>query len=83
VDGEGGKRYYEIGALVFSPNSKRVAYTARMDSKVFVVVDAKEGKRYEQIFANWSGGIVFDSPNKIHYLAAESRIVYLVKVKLR
>ena len=45
------------GGVVFSPDSKRVAYGVKRGEKVFVVVDGVEGKEY-----NWVGWPAF-SPN--------------------
>jgi outer membrane lipoprotein-sorting protein len=68
------------GYIFFSPDSRRVAYRAKVGGKWIVVVDGKEGKPYDDF-----GGttIVFDSGNELHYLAArhtEDGIdVYLVE----
>jgi len=47
--------------LAFSPDSKRVAYTAEKGKKWFVVVDGKEGKQYDAIDPN---AIVFSPDSK-------------------
>ena len=51
VDGVEGKEYDGIGqgSLVFSPDSKRVAYAAQRGGKQLVVVDGVEGKEYDGI----------------------------------
>ena len=90
VDGKEGEKYdfyreqhYSWkGLLVFSPDSRHVAYKARVNGKDSVVVGGKAGKRYAQIITQRGGRIIFDSPNSLHYLAAESGIIYLVRTKL-
>ena len=43
VDGQGGSAYEDITVPIFSPDSRRVAYTAQRDKKWRIVVDGKEG----------------------------------------
>ncbi len=65
-----------------SPDGRRVAYAVRAGSRVFVVVDGKEGNHYDAIIALGAKGekrIVFDSANSLHYLAAKGRGIYLVE----
>jgi hypothetical protein len=76
VDGKEEKQYDGIGqSLVFSPDSKMVAYWAGIGKKRFVVVDGKEGKQYDGI----GGNIIFESPNSLHYLAVKIASMYLVE----
>jgi Tol biopolymer transport system component len=50
VDGGFGKEYEEIkGKPVFSPDSQRVAYAAKGLASEMVVVDGKEGKKYDEV----------------------------------
>jgi WD40-like Beta Propeller Repeat len=42
---------YSPDRLVFSPNGKRLAYSARKGNKVVVVVDGHEGPEFDLIFA--------------------------------
>ena len=50
VDGQEQKVYDEIGSLLFSPDSKQLAYVARRaGEKCFVVVDGQEQKQYAWI----------------------------------
>jgi len=56
IDGKKGKQYDEIDSykntpvFLFSPDSKRIAYLARLDdNKQFVVIDGQEGKQYDGI----------------------------------
>jgi hypothetical protein len=65
VNGVGGVQYEFAGGIVFSPDSKRVAYVAIRGDESFVVVDGVAGKTYE-IFL--PGGLVFDSPSRLHAL---------------
>jgi hypothetical protein len=44
VDGKEGKRYDNLGFLVFSQDSSRIVYAAQETKKWFVVIDGKEGK---------------------------------------
>ena len=79
ADGKEGKHYDEVGEgkLIFSPNSKRMAYAAQTGDKWFVVADGKAGKH--QIVAIGGGKIIFDASNNIHYLAIKDSKIYLVK----
>ena len=63
VDGVEGKEYDGIGkgTLVFSPDSKRVAYEAQRGGKWLVVVDGVEGKEYDGIV---EGTLVFSPDSK-------------------
>jgi hypothetical protein len=77
VDGIEGKQYDSIGegTLVFSPDSRRVAYAAQAANKWFVVVDGSEGKGYDSILGE---GIIFDSSNSFHYFATRGTGIYSV-----
>ncbi len=77
VDGEEGKQYDGIGTPIFSPDSRRVAYGARVGNKWFVVVDGEEGKQYDGIVKG--GGPIFDSPDRLHYLANVGSQIFLVE----
>ncbi len=41
--------YDDIGPIIFSPDSKRIAYPAKRDSKWVMVVDGQEGPEYDTI----------------------------------
>ena len=73
VDGKEGKQYESIGegTLIFSPDSKHLAYMARESTKTypFVVVDGNEGNEYEGI-GGWS--LKF-SPDSKHVAYAVKR----------
>jgi hypothetical protein len=49
VDGEAQKHCPEVKHLTFSPDSQRLAYGARPDSRWCVNEGAKEGKHYEAL----------------------------------
>jgi len=68
VDGKEGKQYDDVEGFIFSPDSKRLAYKARMRNKAFVVVDGEEGKQYYRLAAE---PIIFDSSDSLHYLASK------------
>ena len=59
-----------------------MAYGAFLNDKWSVVVDGKEGKPYDGIITMGGGRIVFDSPDRLHYLAGEGEGVYLVEEKI-
>ena len=81
VDGKERKPYDGIAAPIFSPDSQRVAYGAKVGSKVLVVVDGKEGKPYDGIVRG--GKIIFDSADRLHYLALKGADVYLVEERIQ
>ncbi len=61
-----------------SPDSKRVVYAARVGKKWLVVVNGKEGKRYDGIV----GKIIFDSSDSLHYLAQKGEAIFLVEERI-
>ena len=81
MDGQEKKQYdFLSGALVFGPDSSRLAYGAEMDRKKFVVVDETEGYRYDSIANDvW----IFDSPNHLHYMAKKGNAFYLVEEEFK
>ena len=83
VDGKEQKQYDSImaGSLIFSPDSKHLAYVAKSGNKCFVVVDEKEGKQYDVIITR-GGIIIFDSPDNLHYLVLKDSDIYLVEERL-
>jgi hypothetical protein len=90
LDGKEANKYDSIGqcslgqsSLVFSPDSQRVAYAANLDSKWFLVVDGQQGDQYDNIISLGGGRSVFDSPNRLHYLALKGNRIYLVEETLR
>jgi len=63
-----------------SPDSQRVAYVAQVGDKQFVVVDEREGKPYDGIVRG--GRIIFDSADRLHYLALKGADIYLVEERI-
>lgn len=69
TDGQDGEQYDSVGVLVFSPDSRRIAYGARNQNKAVVIVDGKPGKQYDHI---WRGDIIFSPDSKrVMYVAIE------------
>lgn len=83
VDGKEEKQYNGVLALIFSPDSQRVAYMAELGDKQFVVVDGKEAREYDNLIVIGGGRIIFDSSDTLHYLAQEGDDMYLVEEKIR
>jgi Tol biopolymer transport system component len=81
VDGHEGAIYdANYDDLIFSPDSKHVAYIcAKSGSKLtrwFVVVDGQEGARYDEIEYR---SLAFSSNGILEYLAEKDRSLYRVK----
>jgi hypothetical protein len=70
VDGVHRKKYEGIldRTLIFSPDSKRLAYGVEVDKKQFVVVDEKEGKPYDGT-----------GPNSLIFSPDSSRMAYVAR----
>lgn len=71
LDGTPQRHYDAIGrgSLAFSPDSKRLAYAARLGTHWFVVVDGRETKQYDAVITARSGGrILYDSADRLRYL---------------
>ncbi len=67
-------------SLGFSPDSRHLIYAASDQSGQFLVVDGKEGKRYDSIIFVYDGGSrVFDTEDHFHYLARRGNGIYLVE----
>jgi hypothetical protein len=47
VDGKGRGEYHKVKDLTFSPDSARVAYSARVGGKWFMVLDGQAGTYYD------------------------------------
>lgn len=82
IGGKGGKPYDDIGSIIFSPDSKRLAYGAFLEDRGFVVLDGEEGKAYDGIITSVGGRIIFDSPDTLRYLTVKGSDVYLVEEKI-
>lgn len=81
VDGNEGKGYDDIPGshVFFSPDSKWIVHAAKDGEKRFVVVNGQEGEHFDAILFGNSPGILFDSPNKFHYLALRGEETLLVE----
>jgi len=79
VDGKKGKSHDNIRVPVFSPDSKRMIYRAILGNTEFIIVDKKEGMRYNQIVSR----VEFDSPDSFHYLASKRNSIYLIEERLK
>jgi hypothetical protein len=66
--------------LVFSPDSKSMAYVAwRRGGKQLVVVDGVEGKEYDGFLGS---GLVFDTRSQFHTLADNGDEFFRVEVEI-
>ena len=83
VDGKTGNQYDRLSEIIFSPDSEHVAYGAKAGNKWFVVVDGEEGNQYDSISYLGGGGIVFESFDRLHYLAFKGSDLYLVEEKIK
>jgi hypothetical protein len=54
-----------------------------MGKKQVVVVDEKEQKLYDAIVVIGGGKLLFDSPDRFHYLAQNGNNIYLVEETLK
>ncbi len=84
VDGVEQKEKYEnigMSTLVFSPDSKHVAFVAKAGDKLTVVVDGKPGKIYDGVVASmlFGGNVSFRADGTLHYVAIEGENVLLVE----
>ena len=93
-NGLAGKAYDGIHDLVFSSDSKTLAYVARKNKKMFVVVNGKEGKTYEYVIAKGTyehnfqkiletGSLRFDSNQKLRYLAVRNKQIVVVETSFQ
>jgi WD40 repeat protein len=85
VDGRESKAYngIKMGLLAFSPDSRHLAYGAQGDHGWVVVLDDQEGKPYENLLSLGGGKIVFDAPDRFHYLATGGQNIYVVQEQLK
>jgi hypothetical protein len=47
------------------------------------VLDDQEGKPYETLLSLGGGKIVFDAPDRFHYLATRGQDIYMVQEQLK
>lgn len=64
ADGNRYGPYKNLGAIEFSPDSRLLAFTVRIDKHVTVVVNGQPGAMYDELLA-----LKFDSPCQFHYAA--------------
>jgi len=80
------EKYENIGmnTLVFSLDSKHVAFVAQAGDKLTVVVDGKQGKLYDGVVASmlFGGNVSFDPDGTLRYVAIEGEDVLLVEEKI-
>jgi hypothetical protein len=79
VDGEAARQYEEVlpPAIYWSPDARHVAYAVRNFSGPTVVIDATEGPPYGIV-----GGIIFDGPERLHYIGFRGFDLVLVEETL-
>ncbi len=75
-----GKPFQDIYSIAFSPNSRWFAYSARLNDKELIIVEDNLGSTYDSILAN--GQIIFDAPNRFHYMAMKDKKIILVEEKI-
>ena len=85
LDGRESKAYtgIKVGLLAFSPDSRHLAYGAQGDKGWVMVLDDQEGKPYENLLSLGGGKIVFDAPDRFHYLATRGQDIYVVQEQLK
>ena len=86
-DGKEGKPWDGLGdEFVFDRRSKHSAFAAKTNGKWTVVVDGAPGGVYDFVIAfrkkYRGGGIVFDSPDSVHYLVRRGKQVLLVEERI-
>ncbi len=74
----------KVHPIIFSPDSKQVAYAARLGyNRWAVILDGKEEKPYDLVFNIGGSRIVFDSSDSFHYLVRKGYEIYLVEEKMK
>jgi hypothetical protein len=68
IDGLEGKEYDDVRLAQFSPDSKKVAYIALRDRRVYAVVDGAEGRGYDGV-----ANLLFSSDGKMAYIVARDK----------
>jgi Tol biopolymer transport system component len=77
LDGLAGKRYRSIKSPAFSPDSAHLAYVAEGDG-TFVVANGTEGQE-KDVYSE----VVFDAPDKLHYLTRTGKSIFLIEETIR
>jgi hypothetical protein len=85
VDGREGKAYngIKVGLLAFSPDSRHLAYGAQGDQGWVMILDEQEGKPHENLLSLGGGKIVFDAPDRFHYLVTRGQDIYVVQEQFK
>jgi Tol biopolymer transport system component len=82
IDGQAGPEYDGIGIvwdeLVFSPDSKRLAYGAKKGEKWVVVIDGQESPVYDNIDTDWGMPLFSPDSKRVGYVAKKSRKQFVV-----
>ena len=75
VNGEERKSYDHISSFsIFSPDSEKIAYSAKKDGKEFVVVNNEEGEKYDKV-----SSLKFSSDSeKVFYMAENDEKMFIV-----
>lgn len=79
VDGLEGAKYDEVikNSLIFSSDSKRIAYAAKKDEKRVALVDGHEGPKYDEAIGQ--GSMIFRPNGTLEYLAVKGSALYRIK----
>ncbi len=77
IDGIVSEGYDDVYAILFSPDSKNIAYAVKENNQDFVVFNNKKSKAYSNILGQ--GSFVFDNPNTIHFFATQGEKILRVK----
>ncbi|MFH1048367.1 MAG: hypothetical protein V1732_01740, partial [Patescibacteria group bacterium] len=73
-----GKKYNNVGDIIFSPDSNQIAYIAEDEGGQMVVLNDKEGKVYDKV-----KNLVFDfSSKQLAYEAKEGNYSFIVNSSL-
>jgi hypothetical protein len=84
VDGKEGKGYDEIldDTPRFSQDGKHFVFVARSEDKWWIVIDGKEDTQYDAKVNIEGGSLVFDNPERFHYLFIRDQNIYSVNEKI-
>jgi len=75
IDGQSGPGYDRIETLIFSSDSKHIAYKALKGIKHVVAVDGQTGPEYDLIL---DGGPTLHSDGRFEYLALRDDVFYRI-----
>jgi len=81
IDGKIGKAYdfIWVGTPVLTPDGDHIIYIARESNIIFLVLDENESERKFDGISTIGGNIIFDSPEKFHYIARRGGAIYFVE----